>query len=209
MKHSMNTVKDVLNDGDYLGIITFSNNARTDLTLTKMDDDGRKRAGDCINGLNTEGSTNIWDALKVGIETTSDPICKDKNVVLLLLTDGEPNVDPPKGIIPTLKEMVDGLGAEADKFSIHAFGFGYSLDSLLLYDICGSIGRGTYGFIPDCSMVGTIFINFMANTIATVIPSAKLIVKGVPVSEAWLSPWKKCPPGHSCLGTTVPPDTGA
>ena len=31
----------------------------------------------------------------------------------------------------------------------------------------------------------------------------------VPLSEAWLSPWKKCPPGHSCLGTTVPPDTGA
>ena len=184
VKHSMNTVKDVLNDGDYLGIITFSNNARTDLRLTKMNDDGRKRAGDCINGLKTEGSTNIWDALKVGIETTRDPICKDKNVVLLLLTDGEPNVFPPKGIVPTLKEMVDGLGAEADKFSIHAFGFGYSLDSLLLYDIC-SIGRGTYGFIPDCSMVGTIFINFMANTIATVIPSAKLIVEGVPVSKVF------------------------
>ena len=184
VKHSMNTVKDVLNDGDYLGIVTFSNNARTDLRLTKMDDAGRKRAGDCINGLKTEGSTNIWDALKVGIETTRDPICKDKNVVLLLLTDGEPNVFPPKGIVPTLKEMVDGLGTEADKFSIHAFGFGYSLDSLLLYNIC-SIGRGTYGFIPDCSMVGTIFINFMANTIATVIPSAKLIVERVPVSKVF------------------------
>ena len=43
-------------------------------------------------------------------------------------------------------------------------------------------------------------------------PSAfwvKSSVPGVTVSEAWLSPWKKCPPGHSCLGTTVPPDTGA
>ena len=77
MKHSMNTVKDVLNDGDYLGIVTFSYSARTDLSLTKMDDAGRKRAGDCINGLKTEGSTNIWDALKIGIETTRDPICKN------------------------------------------------------------------------------------------------------------------------------------
>ena len=28
-----------------------------------------------------------------------------------------------------------------------------------------------------------------------------------PVSEEWLSPWKKCPPRHSFLGTNVPPDT--
>ena len=177
VKHSMNTVKDVMNERDYLAIVTFSNDARTDLALTKMDEAGRKRAGDCIDGLHTEGSTNIWDALRLGIQTTKDPICKGKNVVLVLLTDGEPNVFPPKGIVQTLRDTVDGLGKEADKFSIHAFGFGYSLDSLLLYDIC-SIGRGTYGFIPDCSMVGTIFINFMANTIATIIPSAKLIVEG-------------------------------
>ncbi|KAL5505734.1 hypothetical protein EMCRGX_G007217 [Ephydatia muelleri] len=64
VKHSMNTVKEVMNDGDYLCIITFSNDARTDLPLTKMDDAGRKRAGDCITGLATEGSTNIWGALK-------------------------------------------------------------------------------------------------------------------------------------------------
>lgn len=185
VKHSMNTVKDVMNERDYLAIVTFSNDARTDLALTKMDEAGRKRAGDCIDGLHTEGSTNIWDALRLGIQTTKDPICKGKNVVLVLLTDGEPNVFPPKGIVQTLRETVNGLGKEADKFSIHAFGFGYSLDSLLLYDIC-SIGRGTYGFIPDCSMVGTIFINFMANTIATVIPSAKLIVEGGGVKKIYV-----------------------
>ena len=184
VKHSMNTVKEVMNDGDYLCIITFSNDARTDLPLTKMDDAGRKRAGDCITGLATEGSTNIWGALKLGVETTKDPICKGKNVVLVLLTDGEPNVFPPKGIVPTLKDTIQGLGDEADKFSIHAFGFGYNLDSLLLYNIC-TIGRGTYGFIPDCSMVGTIFINFMANTIATVIPSAKLRVEGGEVTQVF------------------------
>ena len=184
VKHSMNTVKEVMNDGDYLCIITFSNDARTDFPLTKMDDAGRKRAGDCITGLHTEGSTNIWDALRLGVETTNDPICKGKNVVLVLLTDGEPNVFPPKGIVPTLKEKVQALGDEAEKFSIHAFGFGYNLDSLLLCDIC-TIGRGTYGFIPDCSMVGTIFINFMANTIATVIPSAKLLVEGGQVTHVF------------------------
>lgn len=30
------------------------------------------------------------------------------------------------------------------------------------------MGLGTYGYIPDCSMVGTIFVNFLSNALANI-----------------------------------------
>ena len=183
VKHSMKTIKELLNENDYLAIITFSDRAEISMHLTKMDVRGKQTANESIDRLLPDASTNIWDALRLGIETARKPICRDKNVVLLLLTDGEPNINPPRGLAPTLKNTMDGLKTEAERFSIHAFGFGYKLDSILLNEI-SSIGRGTYAYIPDCTMVGTVFINFMASTLSTVIPNAMLDVEGIDVQKA-------------------------
>ena len=51
--------------------------------------------------------------------------------------------------------------------NLHVFGYGYNLDTVLLTEIA-TLGLGTYGYIPDCSMVGTIFINFLSNALANV-----------------------------------------
>ena len=184
VKHSMRTIKELLNEKDHLAIITFSDRAEVKMQLARMNARGKQAADESIESLLPDASTNIWDALRLGIETARKPICRDKNVVLLLLTDGEPNINPPRGIAPTLKNTVDGLKADAQRFSIHTFGFGYKLDSILLNEI-SSIGRGTYAYIPDCSMVGTVFINFMASTLATVIPNAILDVEGIEVQKAF------------------------
>ena len=46
------------------------------------------------------------------------------------------------------------------------FGYGYSLDTKLLTAIT-QLGGGCYGFIPDCSMVGTIFVNFLSHVLSS------------------------------------------
>lgn len=46
------------------------------------------------------------------------------------------------------------------------FGYGYSLDTKLLTAIT-QLGGGCYGFIPDCSMVGTIFVNFLSHALSS------------------------------------------
>lgn len=82
-----------------------------------------------------------------------------------MLTDGEPNLNPPRGIIPTLKKYIEIENLDTPNF--HVFGYGYELDTKLLEEIARK-GAGTFAYIPDCSMVGTVFINFMANCLSTI-----------------------------------------
>lgn len=51
--------------------------------------------------------------------------------------------------------------------NIHVFGYGYEIDTGLLGEIA-EVGVGVYGYIPDCSMVGTVFVNFMATALSTI-----------------------------------------
>jgi hypothetical protein len=46
------------------------------------------------------------------------------------------------------------------------FGYGYNLNTKLLSAIT-ELGGGCYGYIPDCSMVGTIFVNFLSHSLAS------------------------------------------
>jgi hypothetical protein len=99
---------------------------------------------------------------------------KDYNTCLLLFTDGEPNENPPMGIIPTLKEAISDI--KDVNFTISTFAFGYNVDSILMEEI-SQIGNGIYGYCPDCTMVGTIFTNFMANILTTIESTVKIDVK--------------------------------
>lgn len=65
------------------------------------------------------------------------------------------------------------MGLESIVANIHVFGYGYNLDTVLLTGIA-TMGFGTYGYIPDCSMVGTIFINFLSNILATITNSVQI-----------------------------------
>jgi hypothetical protein len=50
---------------------------------------------------------------------------------------------------------------------IHTFGFGYDMNSKLINSVAEAT-QATYAFIPDCSMVGTVFINFIATALASI-----------------------------------------
>jgi uncharacterized protein with von Willebrand factor type A (vWA) domain len=81
-----------------------------------------------ILAITAEGQTNIWDALNEGIEQVKkNEICASSNTALLLLTDGEPNMDSPEGILQMLDFTL--MDIPNRNFSISTFGFGYNLDS--------------------------------------------------------------------------------
>ena len=56
---------------------------------------------------------------------------------------------------------------------VHTYGFGYSLDSVLLNELAIK-GLGSYFFIPDSSFVGTIFVNSVSNLCANAARNVEL-----------------------------------
>lgn len=104
--------------------------------------------------------------LKPSPSSTPAGVNVDRLSSIFLLTDGMPNINPPRGHIPMLKMYLESYPPEKTQFTINTFGFGYSLDSPLLHEIA-KVGGGCFGFIPDSGMVGTVFVHAVANTYAT------------------------------------------
>jgi len=172
VKHSVRTVIEVLNENDSICLITFSDDSKVVLDVTKMNDFGKEKAIEVLKNIHTEGMTNIWDGLRVAllnVEKITDP---NVNISIMLLTDGEPNQNPPRGIVPTLISALESKKIN-QSFTINTFGYGYSLDSKLLVEI-SECGSGSYGYIPDSSMVGTIFVNYLSNVLSTCLSNSKI-----------------------------------
>tara|TARA_Y100000991_G_scaffold215523_1_gene206311 strand:+ start:3092 stop:5191 length:2100 start_codon:yes stop_codon:yes gene_type:complete len=172
VKHSLKTIVSTTNETDYVSLITFSDLAQVIMDPLQMSSINKTNANNIIDDLEPTNTTNIWDALRLGIEISNNPEFKSKNISLLLFTDGVPNNNPPRGIINSLEKLVDKTSRD---YVINTFGFGYDLDSQLLRQIA-DIGKGSYSFIPDATMVGTIFVNFIANSLLTCVNNLNLII---------------------------------
>ena len=179
VKHAVKTVIATLGDKDRLALVSYANSAKVVFDLMTMDAIGKENAGELLDRLQPGGMTNLWDGLKAGLDILKNRILPGgstfgNNAAMMLLTDGEPNIEPPRGHIPMLKRYCDANGGRFPGI-ISTFGFGYQLDSVLLRQIAVH-GGGMYAFIPDSGFVGTAFVNALANTLATVTTDAVLKV---------------------------------
>lgn len=159
VKYAALVISQSLGPIDQLSIVTFSNEARTVLPPTCMDENGKKLAKTALNSISVEGMTNLWAGLSEGVKLACQ-VGPDFNNSVFVLTDGLPNVDPPLGYKRSMERL---LAKHRIYGSVSTFGFGYSLDSCLLNDL-SRLGGGCFSFIPDAGFVGTCFINAVANT---------------------------------------------
>ena len=188
VKHAVKTVISTLNENDRLSIVSYSNSATVIFDLMAMNLVGKENAITLLDQLTPGGMTNLWDGLHTGLQILRNKSIPSgnsnngNNSALLLLTDGEPNIEPPRGHLPMLKRYKDSLEGRFPGV-ISTFGFGYSLDSVLLRKIATE-GGGMYSFIPDSGFVGTAFVNALANILSTVTADASLLLNFNPVSGA-------------------------
>lgn len=161
VKHAVRTMAAILGPNDLMGIASFSAEAKIVLTPLAMNDVGKARVADALESIRPEGATNIFDGVKKAAALLADPAYASHNIVAMLLTDGFPTVNPPRGIVPSLAGV-----RRPDRWALHAFGFGYNLDSALCTEVA-QWGGGLFGFIPDATMVGTVFINALAHVLST------------------------------------------
>jgi uncharacterized protein YegL len=149
-KHALITIIESMKPNDRISVVVFSNDARVLIPLTTSDNINRT----LITNLKTEGATNIWAGLNIGLQQFTNT---NRIQSLLFLTDGLPSSHllPPQGILHCLKRKI------TNKVNIYTFGFGYSLDTELLIDIA-KISNGHFSFIPDSGFVGTILIQLLS-----------------------------------------------
>ena len=112
-----------------------------------------------IDEVRTRGATDIYSAVLKAVEIIENRLEKSRNPAIMLFTDGQPNRSPPEGEIAALKKL-------NTKCPIHTFGFGYNLNSGLLYEMA-QVSSGMNCFIPDATFVGTIFVNAISNILTT------------------------------------------
>jgi Mg-chelatase subunit ChlD len=181
VKHAVKTVVHSLEPNDRFALVVFSTTARVVFDLTYIGQT-KDRIFSKIDGLEPEDTTNLWDGLVKGLDIlkASTP---GRASAIILLTDGLPNISPPRGELAMLKRYISGRKQLAT--TINTFGFGYSIDTSLLHGIAIE-GHGMYSFIPDASFVGTAFVNCISNLLVTMGRNVELTLElqhGVKVTQ--------------------------
>ena len=148
-KHALRTILASLKEGDRLALVSFSSSAKVVANLTQVSGQGRRVLSDAIERFRPDASTNLWDGLKSGMILLNDydrnsSRASDRQQAIFLLTDGQPNINPPRGHGPMLKQYLEANPLTA--FTITTFGFGYHLDSKLLSEL-SNLGGGGYGYV--------------------------------------------------------------
>mmetsp|Transcript_30569 Transcript_30569/g.51649 ORF Transcript_30569/g.51649 Transcript_30569/m.51649 type:complete len:518 (+) Transcript_30569:73-1626(+) len=172
VKHTLNTVISALHPDDKICIIKFSTVAEVVVPLTPLTDRNRKVLKEKVKYIEPEQQTNIWDGLRAALDIIAAlPPGEDVDAEIFLLTDGVPNINPPRPLLDTVQNYIKKKCINY-KPNIHTFGYGYSLLSDMLYELANSC-NGYFGFIPDASMVGTVFINTLSSTLTPPSPNLR------------------------------------
>jgi hypothetical protein len=208
VKHSTITVANLLGrGGGSLGIVSFSDNGRTEMSIHKMDSVGIREAERVVRDVTPGGGTNMWSGLQQALRmaeeyATTHPMA---NIQLMFLSDGEetPDYSPLQGLTATLKKK---LGVFRTPITMSSFGFGYALDTKKMEAICVD-GGGTYGYISDGSMAGTVFINWCAAALSVV--AAHVKVGGVKVGSILAGQTRTLEVPDVAVGSTLEVEYGS
>jgi len=180
-KHAVKTIIHLLGPNDLCSLVAYTDDARTIFEGQPVTEKNRPELIKKLESLHPENQTNIWAGVLSGMECIRKSQEKDKTRMssVILLTDGQPNKRPPRGEVAMMKKHMDkypGL-----HFSMNTIGFGYNLDSPLLIDLAKA-GHGTYAFIPDSGLVGTVFVNLTSNLLTTM--SSNVTISLEPENDA-------------------------
>mmetsp|Transcript_2645 Transcript_2645/g.7915 ORF Transcript_2645/g.7915 Transcript_2645/m.7915 type:complete len:661 (+) Transcript_2645:149-2131(+) len=170
VKHATKAILNILDKDDRCAVVAFNRKSRTVFPLTRMTDANRDQCTKLLLELEETGGTNLWDGVHSGLEclregqgSVEDDAVPRKSTVMVL-TDGRPTTVPPRGFVETLRSYNDKHPDFA--YQLSTFGFHYDLDSDLLHEFA-RVGNGTFSFIPDGPIVGTTFVDGIANILST------------------------------------------
>jgi len=173
VNHAAKTVAKTLDKNSRLAIIAFDYYIDIIFDLMPMTEVNCIHALEKINSIRPRGQTNIWGAVEQAIVILDNRDDRTRNGHIIVLTDGAPNISPARGEVETLQKLRLKKNFTAP---IYTFGFGYQLKEGLLYDLA-KYANGGNGHIPDGGMIATVFCNFIATILSTVVMNLQLCIE--------------------------------
>ena len=155
---------DLLEDGDFISIVTFANTARVIQEAIQINGKNREQIKSKIRSISANGGTNLHEGwLQSGMEVAKNLSAKNINRILVL-TDGETN----QGIVDSkeISTSVEGLAKRG--ISTSTFGVGDHYNEDLLEKMATVSGGNSY-YIEDESKVQSILMeefNCLNNIVA-------------------------------------------
>jgi len=162
VKQVVRVMAAMLGPNDRVAIVAFNDKVSTRMSLTPMDDAGRRRLTTVLDGIYADNCTNIYGAVEEAARIASSAECKGRRIVGVLLTDGVPTDSlPPLSSRYTTMPLVQERIRVTNPWSFHTIGFSSDINSTLLEQLA-AWGKGRFLFVPSGDMVSTNGINLTA-----------------------------------------------
>ncbi len=171
VKQALALVVDQMREDDSIAIAVYGTSARTVLGMTNGSD--KQRILDAINGLQSEGSTNVQDGLRYGFDLASQGFKANGINMILLCSDGVANngVTDPQALLNQYQEYID------DGIQLSTFGFGMGNYNDILMEQLADGGNGRYAYIDTFDEAKRQFLEQLTGTLQTIARDAKIQVE--------------------------------
>ena len=135
---------DRLGPEDRLSLVTYADNVQVEVPLTTVDPEHRMRWASQINHVSAEGSTNLGEGLRTGIDLLRQTQAGQRQRKLILISDGLAN----QGVTAPLALGQMAASAREARIAVSTVGVGLDFNELLMTTIADQ-GAGRYHFLED------------------------------------------------------------
>ena len=187
----LNVTKDALREmvsqldaDDHMALVEFGSRARVVQGSRKMDEAGRDRMLRAIDGLQTNGSTDMESGMRKGYDQLSP--ADSGNHRLMVFTDAQPNtgLTDESDFVRLVRDQASaGVGTTV-------FGTGQDLGSELA-DVISKVRGGSYHFLGS-DEVERLFVDefgFLVTPIAYDLDVRVIARDGIPIDEVYGAPF--------------------
>ncbi len=170
VKDSLRLLVDELRPNDTVGLVIYGSQARIVLDPTSADN--RQTILAAINSLNSGGSTNAEDGLRLGYRMAAHAYQPEGINRVILLSDGVANVGRtgPEEILQVIRDQV------AQGVTLSTVGVGMGDYNDVLMEQLADNGNGNYSYVDDIEEAHRIFVENLTGTLQTIAKDAKIQV---------------------------------
>ena len=159
----------LLQDGDTVAIVSYSDDVRVDFPASTLDEESRKRALSAIRRVRASGSTNLSGGLIRGQGEVERNLRTGQVNRVILMSDGLAN----RGITDTKALSQHVQRASQRGITVTTLGVGADYNEDLMTAVADH-GGGEYYFVEKASAIAAVFAQELQKMFATVAQSTRV-----------------------------------